>query len=242
MKLPNKKIFITGGAKRLGMHLALALAERGADIVFTYRSSSREAQNTLNKLRDLGSDALALKTDLTKPAEIKRAFKQAAKHYGKLDVLINSAANFQPTPFKTLSEKDWDFAMDTNAKAPYLCALEAAKIMRRGGKIINFADWAGNRPYKGYLPYCISKAAILALTQGLAHELAPRIAVTAVAPGPVLPGEKMSAAARKKSAEQALLKKWGKPEDVVNSVLFMLEGTDYMTGTTIYVDGGKLIA
>ncbi len=242
MQLSNKVVLITGGAKRLGKHLALALAKRGAHVVFTYRTSSREAQTTLKALKATGTEPLAIKVDLTSAADIKALFKQIKKNYGKLDVLINCAANFKQTPLKTLTAKDWDFALDTNAKAPFLCALEAAKLMRRGSKIINFADWAGNRPYPDYLPYCISKAAVLALTQGLAKELAPRIHVNAIAPGPVLPGEHMSASAQNKSAEQALLKRWGTPEDVVNAALFILEGTDYMTGSTLYVDGGKLIA
>ena len=165
------------------------------------------------------------------------------QRFGSLDVLVNSAANFQRTPFPTLSERDWDTALDTNLKGPFLCALYASRLMRRrGGKIINLADWAGVRPYRDYLPYCVSKSGVIGLTKALAKELAPAIQVNAISPGPILPPPGMSRRERARIVKRVPLQRWGSPQDIVNTVLFLIEGTDFMTGSTIFVDGGQLIA
>jgi len=113
--------------------------------------------------------------------------------------------------------------------------------MPKGGKIINIADWAGVRPYRDYLPYCVSKAGVIGLTKALAKELAPRIQVTAIAPGPILPPPDMSPRERARIATRVPLKRWGSPQDIANTALFLIEGTDFMTGSTVFVDGGQLI-
>jgi NAD(P)-dependent dehydrogenase (short-subunit alcohol dehydrogenase family) len=143
-----------------------------------------------------------------------------------------------------LSERAWEQTLDTNLKGPFLCSLYGSQLMRRhgGGKIINIADWAGVRPYRHYLPYCVSKAGVIGLTNALAKELAPNIQVNAIAPGPILPPNEMSAAARRRIAGRVPPARWGSPEDIANTVLFLIEGTDFMTGSTVFVDGGQLIA
>ena len=243
MRLAGRVVLITGGAKRLGQIIALALAERGAHVAFSYRTSSREAQFTLKAIREHGVRSLAVKANLSRAAEVQELIGRVKRYFGRLDVLINSAANFDRTPFETLAEPDWNRALDTNLKGPFLCALYASRLMRsRGGKIINFADWAGVRPYRDYLPYCVSKAGVIGLTKALAKELAPRIQINAIAPGPILPPHDMSRAARARVARRVPLQRWGSPQDIVNTVLFLIEGTDFMTGSTIFVDGGQLIA
>jgi NAD(P)-dependent dehydrogenase (short-subunit alcohol dehydrogenase family) len=242
MRLAGKVVLVTGGAKRLGQLIALALAERGAHIAFSYRTSAQAARFTVKAIQQHGVRALAIRADLSRAADVRRLADQVTRRLGRLDVLVNSAANFDRTPFETLTEADWDHALDANLKGPFLCALAASRLMRRGGKIINFADWAGVRPYRDYLPYCVSKAGVIGLTKALAKELAPAIQVAAVAPGPVLPPAGMGAAARARIAARVPLKRWGRPEDVANAVLFLIEGTDFMTGSTIFVDGGQLIA
>ena len=244
MILSGRVALVTGGAKRIGRAVALALARRGAHVAFSYRTSSRDARETAGAIARLGVEPLPLQADLARAADVKRMVDRIGRRFGRLDVLVNSAANFDRAPFERLTERDWDHALDANLKGPFLCALYASRLMRRrgGGKIINFADWAGIRPYRDYLPYCVSKAGVIGLTKALAKELAPTIQVTAIAPGPILPPPGMSRAARARVVSRVPLKRWGSPQDIVNTVLFLIEGTDFMTGSTIFVDGGQLIA
>lgn len=244
MTLDGRVALVTGGARRIGHAMALALAARGAHVVFSYRTSKGEARETLAAIQRHGVQALAVRADLSRAAEVRRLIDRVARRFGRLDVLINSAATFTRTPFAALSEREWDHALDTNLKGPFLCALYASRLMRRhgGGKIINFADWAGVRPYRDYLPYCVSKAGVIGLTKALAKELAPDIQVNAIAPGPILPPAAMSASARSRIARRVPLRRWGSPQDLVNTVLFLIEGTDFMTGSVVFVDGGQLIA
>ena len=244
MRLRDRVVLVTSGARRVGQAVAFAVARRGAHLVIPYRRSARDARDTVTALERLGVQAMALQADLSRSRDVKRLIDRVAKRFGRLDVLVNSAANFDRTPFERLTEREWDHAIDANLKGPFLCALYASRLMRRqgGGKIINFADWAGVRPYRDYLPYCVSKAGVIGLTKALAKELAPTIQVMAIAPGPILPPPDMSTAARKRVAQRSLLKRWGSPDDIANTVVFLIEGTDFMTGSTIFVDGGQLIA
>ncbi len=242
MDLHGRVVLVTGGARRVGRTIAETLAKRHAHIVISYRSSAREAQDTAKALQRYGVEALAARADLAKPADVQRLMSRIRQRFGRLDVLVNSAANFDRTPFSTLTERDWDHALDANLKGPFLCALYGSRLMRRGGKIINIADWAGVRPYRDYLPYCVSKSGVIGLTKALAKELAPKIQVNAIAPGPILPPPDMTAAQRRRVIRRVPLKRWGRPQDIANTVLFLIEGTDFMTGSVVFVDGGQLIA
>jgi len=244
MTIEGRVVLVTGGAKRIGRAIALSLAKRRARIVISYRASARDARRTAKELQQHGApQALAVRADLSRPADVRRLMDRTRQRFGGLDVLINSAANFERTPFATLSERDWDAALNTNLKGPFLCALYASRLMRRrGGKIINLADWAGVRPYRDYLPYCVSKSGVIGLTKALAKELAPSIQVNAIAPGPILPPPDMTAAERARVIRRVPLARWGSPQDIANTVLFLIEGTDFMTGSVVFVDGGQLIA
>ncbi len=244
MQLTDRVVLVTGGAQRLGRAIAHSLAQRQADVVITYRSSGQAARDTVSLLRRCGVRAEAIRADVSKAADVRRLMRRIAAQFGRLDVLVNNAAVFVRTPFATLTERDWDAHLDANLKGPFLCALHASRLMRAhgAGKIINIADWASERPYRDYLPYCISKAGVIALTKALAKELAPKIQVLAIAPGPMLPPPGMSARERARVIKQVPLKRWGAPEDIARAVCFLIEGTDFMTGTTLYVDGGRLIA
>ncbi len=244
MTLTDRVVLITGGAKRVGQAIALTVAARGAHVAISYYRSAAEAHQTVKALERLGAQAVAIRADVSKAVQIRRMMDRVVQRFGRLDVLVNSAANFARTPFERVSEHDWDFAIDTNLKGPFLCALYGSRLMHKhgGGKIINIADWAGVRPYRDYLPYCVSKAGVIGLTKALAKELAPRIQVVAVAPGPILPPPEMTAAARRRIVQRVPLKRWGSPQDIANTVLFLIEGTDFMTGSTVFVDGGQLIA
>ena len=244
MTLKNRVALVTSGARRVGYAVALALAKRGAHLVIPYRRSAADARAAVQAIQRLGVDALTVQADLTRVRDVQRLIARVARRFGRLDVLVNSAANFDRVPFERLTERDWDHAVDANLKGPFLCARYASQLMRRhgGGKIINFADWAGIRPYRHYLPYCVSKAGVIGLTAALAKELAPSIQVVAIAPGPILPPSDMRPAERARVARRVPLRRWGHPQDIANTVVFLIEGTDFMTGSTVFVDGGQLIA
>jgi NAD(P)-dependent dehydrogenase (short-subunit alcohol dehydrogenase family) len=237
VNLKGKTALVTGAAKRVGREIALALARRGANIVVHYNTSAADARRTVSEIEALGVDALAVKADQSNARQVRAAVQKA----GKIDVLIASAAVFKRTPFATLTEADWDFHLDANLKGPFLFALEASRRMT-AGKIILFADWAGIRPYRNYLPYVVSKAGIICLTKALAKELAPCIQVNSIAPGPVLLPDEFPESERRKVIKSTLVKRLGTPQDIVNSVLFLIEGSDFITGHTLVVDGGRLIA
>lgn len=237
MKLTGKTALVTGAGKRVGRAIALALARRGANIVVHYHTSARAARQLVAEINRLGVDARAVRADQSNARQVRAAVQQA----GKIDVLVASAAVYRKTPFKTLTEADWDFHLDANLKGPFLWALEAGKRMRTG-KIILFADWAAIRPYRDYLPYLVSKAGVIGLTKALAKELAPGVQVNAIAPGPVLLPEDFTPAEQRAAARATLVHRVGSPQDIVAAVLFLVEGTDFVTGHTLVVDGGRLIA
>ncbi|MCS6818133.1 MAG: glucose 1-dehydrogenase [Blastocatellia bacterium] len=243
MNLKGKGAIVTGAARRVGRAIALALAERGADVVVHYHRSEEDARETVREIEVRGVRALAVRADLGEVREIERLIEEAVRFLGHLDVLVNNASVFFRTPFGSITEEQWDLNLDVNLKAPFFCAQYAARVMQQqgGGKIINIADWAGFRPYAGYIPYCVSKAGLIALTQVLAKTLAPTILVNAVAPGPVLLPEEYGEEETRAIIEATPLKRLGSPEDVARAVLFLIEGSDFITGHTLVVDGGRLI-
>ncbi len=243
MELRGKVALVTGGAIRVGKVIALTLAERGAHVAITYNRSAGEADKTAAEIRRKGVRAAAVQTDISRSADVERMVATLLSEFGQIDVLVNNAAVFFRTPFATLTEKDWDTTIDTNLKGTFLCARAVgAQMLTQGrGKIINTADWAGIRPYNDYLPYCVSKAGVIALTQALAKALAPDVQVNCVAPGPVLLPEDFSEEEREKVIRATPLKRIGSPQDIANTILFLVEGTDFVTGATYLVDGGRLI-
>jgi NAD(P)-dependent dehydrogenase (short-subunit alcohol dehydrogenase family) len=244
MRLEKRVVLVTGGAKRIGRNLALALARRGAHLIINYRYSNTDAQAVIREIETLGVEAMAVQGDVSNAADVDRMVRQSTERFGRIDVLINNAAVYFKTPFRTVSESDWDLTLDINLKGTFLCARAVADgMVERGeGKIINFADWAGMRPYREYLPYCVSKAGVIALTQSLAQELAPAVQVNCIAPGPILLPEEIDEHEREKIIRATPLKRIGSPEDIVQTVLYLIEGTDFATGGTYLVDGGRYIA
>lgn len=243
MKLKGKTVLVTGAGRRVGRSIALALADRGAQVAIHYNHSKKEAQTVVKEIEKRGGAAQAVQGDLAKGGDCERIVQETVKVFGRLDVLVNNAAVFFKTPLFEVTEKDWDRTLDSNLKGSFFCAQAAAKVMQKeGGKIINFADWSGFRPYVDYLPYCISKAGVIAMTKGLAKTLAPKIEVNAIAPGPILLPEDLDPVEEEEISQNTPLKKTGSPQDIVNAILFLIEGTDFMTGATIVVDGGRLIA
>ena len=243
MEIKGKSVLITGAARRLGKAIALALAGRGAQVVIHYNRSKKEAEKVVEEIEKKGGAARLACGDISKAKACEKIVRDAVKAFGRLDVLVNNAAVFFKTPLFQVTEKEWNEILDANLKGSFFCAQAAAKEMRKnGGKIINIADWSAVRPYEDYLPYCASKAGVIALTKGLARSLAPKVTVNAIAPGPILLPDDFDEAEKEAIIRQTPLKRIGAPDDVVNAVLFLLEGTDFMTGTTIMIDGGRLIA
>lgn len=244
MDLRGKTALVTGGARRVGRAIVLELAAAGADVVVHCRTSRTAAEATCAAARDHGVRADIVVGDLGNAGDIERIAQVAESAFGDLAVLVNNASAFFRTPIETLSDSTWDDLLSVNLKGPSLLALRVGTAMREraGGVIINIGDWAGLRPYRHYLPYCVSKAGIVALTTCLAKALAPTVRVNCVAPGPVLPPEDYSAAERAQLAQLAPLKRLGAPEDVAHMVRFLIAEAEFSTGGVYLVDGGRLNA
>jgi len=234
MDINGKVALITGSAKRIGREIALELARRGARLAVHYRSSASEAKAVA------GASGATFQADLTDMSAIERMFQSIADTFGRLDILVNSASVFDAATFDDATPEHWTSQMDTNAKGPFFVAQHAARLMRknREGKIVNIVDVAGEVIWPGYLPYSVSKAALIAVNRGLAKACAPEIQVNAVAPGPVLFPEDYTQEQKRMAIERTLLKREGSPLDVVRAVVFLIEN-DYITGEVIHVDGGR---
>ncbi|MFB6283514.1 MAG: SDR family NAD(P)-dependent oxidoreductase [Halobacteria archaeon] len=240
MDLKGKNVLVTGSAKRVGRRIALRLAESGANVGVTYRTSDEEAAETVEELREKGVEAEDFRVDLAEVDEVEELIDSFHSRFGATHGLVNNASVFYPTPVGEVSEEDWNRTLDVNLRGPFFCAQEAAEKMEEG-KIVNIADWSGYRPYTRYLPYCISKAGIIAMTKGLAKELAPEVNVNAIAPGPVMLPPEFSDEERQQIIENTPLVRIGSPEDIAEGVAFMMEGSDFVTGTVLPIDGGRLI-
>ncbi len=235
---------VTGGAQRIGRAIALALGERGMQVALTYRTSAAAAAATVRQLKRHGVRAMAVAVDQTDVAQIRAAVRTVERAFGRIDLLVNNASNFYPTPLDSTTEAQWDDLLNVNLRAPFFFAQAVAPGMRRRrrGKIINIADVSAISPWPTYLPYCIAKAGVIALTRGLAKTLAPHVQVNAIAPGPILPPPGLSRAEERRALARTLLKRWGSPREIVSAVRYLVEGTDFVTGHVLTVDGGRLLA
>ena len=241
MELAGKTALVTGGAKRVGKAIALELAKKGAHIALHYHGSEKDALATAVEIRSLGVECFPVKANLDSAAEITRMAADTEKRFKKIDILVNSASLYFKTPLENASEADWDRLMSVNLKAPFLLSVELGHRMKKeGGVIVNIADWSGFRPYKDFAAYCASKGGLLTLTKSLARDLAPKVRVNAVAPGPVLPPPDMDDAEKEAIAKTTALGRWGSPIDIANAVVFLSEN-DYVNGIVLVVDGGRSI-
>ena len=227
----------------MGEEIALALASRGVGIALLYRSSRKVAQEAVSKIRKAGGTAFTVRGNVAAETGCRRAVEQTASRLGGVDILINMASRYEKRAWEKLSTREWDEAMEVDARGSYLMSLAAAPAMRRrgGGRIINFSDWvavSGRPRYDSYIPYYTAKSAVLGLTQALALDLAPKILVNAIAPGPILPPPGMSAKEKAQVIRSTPLARWGDPREIAKAVLFLVE-SDYVTGECIRVDGGR---
>lgn len=243
MQLTGKTALITGAGRRIGRVLAHRLAERGANVVVHYHRSADEAQSLVSELQAQGVQAWALRADLADAAAVETLATEALANCGQIDVLINNASLFWRSPIQEADLAHWDIQQAVNVRAPWLLAkaLGPAMVAAGAGKIINLTDYLAVRPVKDYTAYEVSKAALNGLTLALAKEFAPAVQVNAVSLGPILPAEDMTPDAEAKLIARLPLKRWGSPEDVAAAVLFLIEGSDFTTGSILSVDGGSLI-
>ena len=238
--LRGRVALVTGAAKRLGRAAALRLAEEGADVVVHYRSSAADAQSAVAEIEKIGRRGFAIAADLSSVADIKRLFDEAAKHFGRLDILVNSAANFLPSSVVSTTEEVWDASLDTNLKAPFFCAQAAAPLLRRSkGCIINFADTSGLLGWPGYIAHSVSKAGVVMLTKVLAKAMAPEVRVNAIAPGTItMPGDPPEW--ESDFIRLAPLRRTGAASDITGAVVFLVR-SEFMTGQVLVVDGGRTL-
>jgi NAD(P)-dependent dehydrogenase (short-subunit alcohol dehydrogenase family) len=245
--LAGKIAVVTGAARRLGRASALALAGAGADMAITYRSSAGEARKTVADLQSLGVEAFAVRCDITEEASVRQMMKEVGQRFGRFDILVNNAANYETVEFEQITTKQWDAIFASNTRGPFLVSREALKWMRkpRGkdqkkieGKIINMGSLGGLRPWPTHAHYCSSKAALHMLTRVMAKALAPEIAVNAVAPGMIDLGEKSAAAFMRRMAKQTPMRRNGSGEEIAQAVLFFATAPQFITGQILAVDGG----
>jgi NAD(P)-dependent dehydrogenase (short-subunit alcohol dehydrogenase family) len=239
----DKAALITGG-RRIGAVVANELARKGAHVALVYRTSRNEADETANTIRAMGRRALVVQADLQQPEACRQVVEATVTEFGRLDILVNMASVYREKPLDDLTLEDWDTQMAVDLRAAWLCSHAAIPHMRRGhgGRIVNFSDWvarSGRPRYRGYLPYYVAKASVIALTEALALELASdQILVNAIAPGPIVapPGTSAADAA---AVEQATpLGRWGGEIEIAKTVVALVE-SDFITGETIRVDGGR---
>lgn len=244
MEIQGKTALVTGAAKRIGRAIALMLAGEGMNLILHYRHSYREACETAEAARRSGGRVHLVRADLENFSEINSLIRKSFRISPRIHLLVNNASLFYPVPFGRIGEKEWNQFFDVNLKAPFFLAqaLGLRMVRQKEGKIINLVDWAAAHPAPPYLPYGASKAALAAVTQGLAKALAPYVQVNAIAPGPILPARGSSAEENRKILKRTPLKRFGSPQDIAEAVRFLVKSTDFITGALLPVDGGNLIA
>jgi NAD(P)-dependent dehydrogenase (short-subunit alcohol dehydrogenase family) len=244
--LHGKTALITGAARRLGRASALALAQAGADVAITFMDSAREARETVVDLSGCGVRSFALRCDVTDEASVRAMMKDAGQELGRIDILVNNAANYETAEFEKLTARQWDAIFASNTRGPFLVSREALKWMRRKrdkagpveAKIINMGSLGGLRPWATHAHYCSSKAALHMLTKVMAKALAPEIAVNAVAPGMIDLGEKSAAAFMRRMAKETPMARNGRGDEIADAVLFFATAPQFITGQILAVDGG----
>jgi NAD(P)-dependent dehydrogenase (short-subunit alcohol dehydrogenase family) len=243
MQLHDRVVLVTGG-KRIGATVAVELARRGADIALSYNRSQTEAMATSAQVRALGRRAFVRQADVSVDSECASLVSAVVQELGRLDVLVNMASVYEAVPLASLTPAHLARSLEVEVEAALALSLAAAPHMRAqgGGRIVNFSDWlaVSDRPrYRGYLAYYVAKKAVMGLTEALALELADdRILVSAVAPGPILAPEGLTAEEFEGVEKATPLGRWGGGGEIAKTVIALID-SDFITGETIRVDGGR---
>jgi len=242
--LKGKTALITGGARRLGRAIALALAERRANVAFTFLRSADEATQTAAQIEHAGAPCLALRCDARQEDNVKETVGAVVQRFGAIDLLVNNAGVFQPAKFEEITIGEWDDIFAVNVRAPFLFSQAALPALRgTRGRIINLGSLGGQKPWATHAHYCASKAALHMLTQVMAKALAPQIAVNCVAPGMIDSREgPQEISTLDRFAAKTPMGRNGVPQDVVNAVMYFATASHFITGQILTVDGGLGLA
>jgi NAD(P)-dependent dehydrogenase (short-subunit alcohol dehydrogenase family) len=238
MEIPGRTALVTGGARRVGRSLALALAEAGADVVVNYNASADDARATVAEIEACGRRSIAVRADVSRASDVAHLIAATEQAFGRLDILVNSAALFHRTPFLQISEAEWDHVLAVNLKGPFLLSQAAAPLLAKdgGGTIVNIVDLSALQPWPSFGHHAVSKAGLLHLTRVMARALAPAIRVNAIAPGTVLPPEGQG----EEGSERRVIERDGTPTDVVEALLYLVRA-DFVTGENLLVEGGRML-
>ena len=246
-KLKGRVVLIAGG-RRVGADLALMLAARGTNVAMTYFSSRSLIEQTIAQVEVSGASGLAVGADLRRPEQAENAVQQVVDRFGRLDFLVNMTSVFRRTPLASLSAEDFDSMIAANLAAPFHTALASARVMLAQpaqdgikGKIVILGDWATERPYKDYLPYLVAKGGLTTMTLALARELAPHIPVALIQPAMIDPPPDLTESEIQTVVEQTPLRRFGSSKDVNRLILYLLGGTNFVTGACFRVDGGRFL-
>jgi NAD(P)-dependent dehydrogenase (short-subunit alcohol dehydrogenase family) len=241
MKIKDKIILITGGAIRIGRAVTLEMIKCGANVICHYNSSENEVQSLHKEVKRMKGNLHLFKADFSNLNNTIKLIDEIIHEKERIDILINNAALFFKTPLEKVEENEWDKLFSINLKTPFFISRKIGLLMKQQGfgKIINIGDTSGLNPWPGYLPYSLTKSGIISMTKGLAKALSPEVHVNCINPGPVLIPENYSEDEINAAIDKTLLKKTGSANDIVQTVKYLIEGTDYITGTIINVDGGR---
>jgi NAD(P)-dependent dehydrogenase (short-subunit alcohol dehydrogenase family) len=239
-KLTGKVALVTGAGKRLGRAVALRLAEEGMDVAVHYRESAEDAVEVVRTIQEIGQKAAAVRADLLSVDAIRQMVLAVGNELGRLDLLVNSAANFLPGSVISTTEEVWDASLDTNVKAQFFVAQAAAPMLRRSkGAIVNFSDTGGILGWPGFIGHSVAKAGMINLTKSLAKALAPEVRVNAIAPGTItMAGDPPEW--EQEFVKLAPLRKSGRPSDIADAVVY-LATAEFLTGHTLVLDGGRTL-
>ncbi|HEY8509377.1 MAG TPA: pteridine reductase [Steroidobacteraceae bacterium] len=243
-KLAGKSVLITGAARRVGATIVRELHAAGANVLLHYRSSADDAKALARELNAIRSGSVVtFQADLLEIDRLGALVDAATRAFGQLDLLINNASTFYPTPIGEITPGHWEDLVGTNLKVPLFLSQAAAPALRLSrGLILNIVDIHGMRPLRRYAVYSVAKAGLIMLTKALARELAPHVRVNGIAPGPVLwPEDGADRELQHKIIDRTLLKRAGSPEDVARAVLFFAVEAPYVTGQILAVDGGRSV-
>jgi pteridine reductase len=242
--LSNKVALVTGSARRIGAEIIRTLHADGAMVVVHYRNASTDAKQLCTELNAVRKNScMTLQGDLNTTENLPKIIETIIRNMGQLDILVNNASSFYPTPIEDITEKHWDDLIGSNLKAPlFLSQAAMPSLQESHGCIVNIVDVHGFRAMKNYPIYSIAKAGLIMLTQSLARELGPNIRVNGVAPGAILwPEMDTNQSNQQTLLEKTALKREGTPEDIAKTVLFLVRDADYITGQVIPVDGGRML-
>ncbi len=243
LPLAGKTALVTGGAQRIGRAIALELAAAGADVAFTWLTSQAAAARTLREIEQRGARGLALRMDVTRPAQIRRVFARLTRAWGRLDVLVNNAGIYEASGFAQLPLADWRRMLEVNLTGPFLVSQAALPLLQRArpGRIIHLTSLGATQAFPHHAHYCAAKAGLDHLTRVMAKALAPGIQVNAVAPG-MIAGDRAPAAWERKLARTTPMRRPGHAAEVARAVLFFATGPEFITGQSLLVDGGLILA